>query len=242
MRKLSLLIVAQITASFFLALNAQSTFTGWLASFNTFKTGKKTSIHTDVQLRSTDEIKQVQTILIRPGLNVRLNKYLTITAGYAFVGNKRIVSNVSGFVTEHRIWEQLLVNHKLKTVLVTHRFRLEQRFIPKTIVVNNELEKDGSVYANRFRYFIRGMLPFRKEPVFKKGMFAALQNEVFLNFGDVSNVNNETFDQNRVYIALGYRLSPRFDLETGYLNQYINGKNKAFTNNHVVQLAGYLRL
>jgi hypothetical protein len=241
MKKLLLLLFLQITASVFF-VSAQTTFTGWLASFNTFKTGKKTSIHTDIQLRSTDDIKQVQTLLIRPGLNVHLNKYLTVTAGYAFITNKRVAGTASGFMPEHRIWEQLLINHKLKTVFLNHRFRLEQRFIAKSIVVNDELEKDGSAYANRFRYFIRSVVPFTKQPVFKKGLFAALQNEVFLNFGNKATVNNETFDQNRLYMAIGYRLNARFDLETGYLNQYVNGRNKSFTNNHVAQLAGYLRL
>jgi hypothetical protein len=242
MKKISLLFFLQMAALAFSGLSAQSTFNGWLASFNAFKTGKKTSIHTDIQLRSTDELKQVQSILIRPGLNVHLNKHVTVTAGYAFISNKRISGTASAFMPEHRIWEQLLITHKLKRVAISHRFRLEQRFISKSVVLNDELERDGSAYANRFRYFIRGLIPLTNEPVFKKGCFAALQNEVFMNFGNTSTVNNETFDQNRLYIAVGYRLNPRFDLETGYLNQYVNGRNKSFSNNHIVQIAGYLRL
>jgi len=242
MKKLLLLLLLQTTTSVFFSLNAQSTFTGWLSSVNTLKTGKKTSIHTDIQLRSTDEIKQVQILIIRPAFSVHLNKHLTVTAGYAFVRNKRFAGNISGFMPEHRIWEQLLITHKLKNIFVSYRFRLEQRFIAKSIVVDDILEKDGSVYANRFRYLMRSVLPFKTQPVFKKGLFAVLQDEVFLNFGNVATVNNETFDQNRLYIAIGYRLNARFDLETGYLNQYVNGSNKSFTNNHVAQLAGYLRL
>lgn len=242
MKKIFLFVLVQTSAALTLSLSAQTNFTGWLASFNTFKTGKKTSIHTDVQLRSTDEIKQVQTLLIRSGLNVHLNKHITLTAGYAFIHNKRIISNIAGFVPEHRIWEQLLINHKLKNIAVSHRFRAEQRFIGKAVVVNNDIGSDGSLYANRFRYFIRNVLPLKKEPVFKQGVFAALQNEVFLNFGDNSDVNNESFDQNRFYFAAGYRLNAAFDIEAGYMNQYINGRGKAFTNNHIIQLAGYLRL
>ncbi|MEI9913336.1 MAG: DUF2490 domain-containing protein [Bacteroidota bacterium] len=242
MKKLVLLFLVNILASFFFLLHAQSNFTGWLATFNTFKTGKKTSIHADVQLRSTGEIRQIQTFLIRSGLNVHLNKHLTVTAGYAFISNKRTINTVNGFAPEHRVWEQLLANHKLKNLFISHRFRLEQRFIAKSIVINNELESDGSLYANRFRYFIRNILPFKNEPAFKKGLFAALQNEVFLNIGNSSAVNNEVFDQNRLYLAIGYRLNAGFDLEGGYMNQYINGRNKAFTNNHILQLAWYMRL
>jgi hypothetical protein len=220
----------------------QSQFTGWLASFNTVRIGKKTSIHSDIQWRSTDEIKQTQTLLLRSGLNYHLNKKVILTAGYAFISNKRVVSNVAGFAPEHRIWEQLLYNHKLNKIFTSHRFRIEQRFIGKSIVLNNELKNDGSAYANRFRYFIRNILPLTNETSFHKGVFAALQNEVFVNFGNTSNVNGKFFDQNRLYLAMGYRLSTKADLEVGYMNQYINGKGTTFTNNHVLQLAAYLRL
>ena len=69
-----------------------------------------------------------------------------------------------------------------------------------------------------------------------------MQNEVFVNIGNTANVNGKFFDQNRLYLAMGYRLCTSFDLEAGYLNQYISGRNSAFTNNHVLQVAGYLRL
>jgi hypothetical protein len=241
MKKIFLLFFLQMSVSLNFCLHAQKTFSGWLASFNTIKVGKKTSIHADIQLRSTDEIKQVQTLLIRSGVNFHVSKKYTLTAGYAFISNKRIIGNVSGFAPEHRLWEQFLISHKWKRANITHRFRLEQRFVSKSIVTNNELHHDGSIYANRFRYFIRGVFPFKKEDVFKKGMFGALQNEVFLNFANTT-INTETFDQNRLYFALGYRVDAKFDLEAGYMNQYVNGSNNSFVNNHIIQLAGYMRL
>lgn len=242
MKKICPALLLFVSCSLPFKLFAQSQFSGWLASFNTFKTGKKTSIHADFQWRSSDELKHTQTLLLRPGLNFHITKKLTATAGYAFIHNRRVVSGISGYAPEHRIWEQLLYTHKLKSIFVNHRFRLEQRFISKSVLQNNELKNAGSVYANRFRYFIRNVLPFHQQKTFSKGLFAALQNEVFVNIGNTANVNGKFFDQNRLYLALGYRLHSSFDLETGYLNQYISGRNGAFTNNHVLQLAGYLRL
>jgi hypothetical protein len=221
---------------------AQSQFTGWIASFNTFKSGKQTSIHADVQWRSSDEFKHTQTFLLRSGLNIHLSKQLIVTGGYAFIHNRRVMGDVSGYAPEHRIWEQLLFNHKLKSIFVSHRFRLEQRFISQTTVQDNQLVIDGSVYANRLRYFLRNVIPFQQQKTFARGMFAALQNEVFVNVGNTNNVNGKFFDQNRFYLALGYRLRPSIDLETGYLNQYVSGRNGAFVNNHAWQVASYLRL
>jgi len=242
MKKVVVTLFVFILSSVFLYSNAQSQFSGWLASFNTIKINKKTSVHADVQLRSADEIKQIQTILLRTGLNYHVNKKLTLTAGYAYIKNKRIFTNITAFAPEHRIWEQLLYNHKLKNIFVAHRFRIEQRFIGKSGVINNHHNIDGYLYANRFRYFLRNVLPLKKQEGFKKGMFVALQDEVFLNFGNTANVNGKTFDQNRFYVAIGYRLSPKADLEIGYMNQYINGRGTQFTNNQVVQIASYLRL
>lgn len=242
MKTFPILLLLIIVNSIIFSAKAQSQYTGWTGIFNTFKTGKKTSIHTDLQLRSTDEIKQLQTFLIRSGLNIHLNKKIIVTAGYAFIYNKRIINTVSGYAPEHRIWEQVIYNHKLKSIFVTHRLRLEQRFLSKSIVENNALINDGTLYANRTRYFIRNLLPLKKEVAFMKGLFAAIQNEVFVNIGNTSNVNGAFFDQNRFYLALGYRLSAKADLEIGYMNQYVNGRGSQFINNHIIQLAGYLRL
>lgn len=230
-----------LSGALFSVGHAQAQFTGWLATFNTIKTSKRISIHNDIQVRSTDEIKQLQTFLFRTGVNYHLKKNIVITAGHAYIRNKKIVGDLSGFTPEHRIWEQLIVTHKLKTVLINHRFRIEQRFMGKTVVSGNPLS-DGHKFANRFRYFIRNILPFKKTNEFKKGMFAALQNEVFVNFGNNDAVNGKFFDQNRLYLATGYRFGSKADIEIGYLNQYVNGRDRQFTKNNVLQLATYLRL
>ena len=223
-------------------LHAQTQHTGWLASFNTFSSKGKTSIHFDTQLRSTDKLEHVQSFLLRTGFNVKLRSNLIATVGYAYIRNRRILGFVSGYSPEHRIWEQLLLNQHIGKVPLAHRLRLEQRFISKSLVNgNNELVNEGNTFANRLRYFARAVIPFTTTKPFTKGFFGALQNEVFVNIGDKSAVNGKTFDQNRAYLAIGYRVRSEFDLEAGYLNQYVEGRN-GFTNNHVVQLAGYLRL
>lgn len=229
---------------------AQAQFAGWIADFNTFKINTRLSLHSDFQLRSNDQLAHVQTLLLRAGLNYHVNKKLVLTGGYAYIHNRSILAGIRGYVPEHRIWEQLLFTHPLtvgsgihaKKGTLAHRLRLEQRFIPTPVVRNNELKKDGNVYANRLRYFIRDVTPLVPQSATGKAPFLALQNEVFVNIGDQSAVNGEFFDQNRAYIALGYRFHQQFDAEVGYMNQYINGRGKGFTNNHIVQIATYVRL
>ncbi len=221
---------------------SQSNFNGWYGAFNTFKLNTKFSVHLDVQVRSTNQLKHFNTYFFRPGLNYHFRKNMIAAVGYGYFESRRILGGVSGYGPEHRIWEQLIINHSAWFVPVQHRLRLEQRFIGNNQLVNGELINSGNRFANRIRYFNRNMIPFSGSKNFTKGMFGAIQNEVFINLGDKSVVNGKTFDQNRFYLATGYRFSPKFDIEAGYMNVYISGAGKAFSNNHIAQIATYLRL
>lgn len=227
-----------------MAVKAQSgQFSSWLASFNTISIPEtKLSIHLDAQARTTDEWRDFQTYIVRPGLNYHLRKNMIATIGYGWVHNQRTLQDVTAYLSEHRIWEQFIVTHNLDFIPVQHRFRVEQRFIGTPVINNSKLEKDGHELAHRFRYFLRGVIPFSGEKGFAKGTFAAVQNEVFVNIANTNVVNGKFFDQNRAYLAVGYRFSKKFDLEAGYLNQYISGRGTAFSSVHVLQLASYLRL
>jgi len=221
---------------------AQTRSGAWFATFHKYSLNDKLSIHFDGQLRSNDQVKQLQTLLLRTGLNIKTSAKTITTAGYAFINNRRVVGSVIGHAPEHRFWEQFIVNHPIGKASMQHRFRFEQRLLGQGKVQGNDYEIDGYKYANRFRYFFRSVLPFTKSSPFTKGAFGELQNEILLGFGNLSAVNGKTFDQNRFYVAVGYRFSKKFDAEIGYMNQYVEGRGNAFANNHIFQLASYVRL
>lgn len=234
-----------------LLMAAQSTqaqqvqYSGWLASINTIKLKGKWALHAELQLRSTNKIAQFQTVLPRVGLSYQVRRNHVATAGYAYIPNRYRAGALDGLVPEHRLWQQYIINQPLsKVVALQHRFRLEERWLPNVAAVGNALEKTGSRFATRFRYFNRAVIPLHKQSgAFSKGLFAAVQNEVFINTTHRSHVNSRWFDQNRLYVAVGYRLSKRADLETGYLNQYIKvAGSRPNTVNHVWQLVVYTRL
>ncbi len=207
--------------------------TGWLAFFHGDKFSEKWGMHTDFQLRSSDDIGYLSTLLLRPGVNYYINKNQTATVGYAYIGSfNRLDGAAKNSLAEHRIWQQYLLNTPLKSTVISHRFRLEQRFIER---------QSEDVFSQRLRYFIRGVIPFAKQTgAFTKGPFVALQNEVFVNIQNKEKINNAFFDQNRLYGALGFRLSKKADLEAGYLYQHVKGLSRN-TNNNVIQLALYTR-
>lgn len=249
-RNLTTLVLLLAAFNCLQAQTPQTQLSGWLADFNTVKINTRFSIHSDFQLRSTDQLQHVSSLLLRAGLNYHAGKKSVFTAGYAYIHYRRTVGQVTGYAPEHRIWEQFLLTHPLtigkgahaKKGTLAHRFRVEQRFLIKSQPDGQELKHDGNLYANRLRYFIRNVTPLVPWSAAGKAPFLALQNELFVNFGDKSAVNGKFFDQNRAYIALGYRFHKSFDAEMGYMNQYINGRGNNFVNNHIVQLATYVRL
>jgi hypothetical protein len=225
----------------------QSTFSGWGALFMSWKLDPRFSIVFDGQVRSNNEWKEVQSFIARPGLQYKINKNrnMFVTLGYGYIGNHRRISGVDGWGPEHRIWEQFILNQSFKpgghALSLQHRFRLEQRFISRSFLGVNELETRGYDFAQRLRYFARAIYPLKKSNAFTKGSFISLQNELFLNISNTNAVNGKFFDQNRAYGSIGYRFSPVFDLEIGYMNQYISGRTSN-TSNSIIQLAGYLRI
>jgi hypothetical protein len=242
MKKLFLLPVLFLAiACFFNAYSQTYQLSGWLASFNTIKTGKKTSVHFDAQLRSSDELEKVQTILLRPGLNYHIASNKIATLGYALIKNRIVLRNFDELVAEHRIWEQFIYTHKIKSVGITHRFRMEQRFIKKLTQEPTDFIYRDDIFAQRLRYFVRAIIPMTSRKPFTRGPFISVQNELFLNITNKSALNDHVFDQNRLMAGIGFRFVPQVDFELGFLQQKIKGKTSN-TVNQVCQIASYLRL
>lgn len=209
-------------------------FSGWGGWFHTQKFSKHWGTLFDAQFRSADQFGYLRNPLLRPAISYYFNKKKFVSAGYLFTGTRRKTEVENTFRIEQRIFEQFILMHKIGTGnTLQHRFRLEQRF------VNSQGNQD-KYFAQRFRYFARGVIPFKKDSVFTKGTFVGLQNEAFVNVQNRAKLNGQFFDQNRAYAAIGYRFNKMIDLETGYLNQYIN-QAEGYTINHVLQLALYTR-
>lgn len=234
MKKILVLTSFFILTCFQLSAQTQHQNSGWFLFLNSTKLNDKWGLHLDVQMRSADNWDYVRNTLFRPGVTYYLNKNNNITAGYLWVTTfNQPVGQPKYHLSEHRIWEQYIHTHKIKSVFATHRLRLEQRFIGRKGVED--------VFAQRFRYFVRLVQPLKKvEQTFAKGAFVALQNEIFFNVQNKELLNDSFFDQNRAYLALGYRFSKHVDAEIGYVNQLQKGATHNTINN-ALQLALYTR-
>lgn len=66
--------------------------------------------------------------------------------------------------------------------------------------------------------------------------YTTLQNEAFLNVQNKENLTGHIFDQNRLLVAEGYRVSQKLDMEIGYLNIF-SAKRIDFEDSNVLQLS-----
>ena len=204
---------------------------GWLFLSARQKLNSKWSVSADLQARSTDQFRQLTVVLLRPGLVYNITEKQSATLGYTYFGTWDHEADNTAYMPEHRIWEQYQIDNTWGKVKITNRFRLEQRFI----------QKEQDVFSQRFRYSIRNLIPLSSAKDFLKGPYLVAQNEIFFNVQNKNVINQKIFDQNRLYGAVGYRLSKQWDLEAGYMYRYqIEDENNRVS--HILQLALYADL
>jgi hypothetical protein len=199
----------------------------WLALINSTRLSHKFSTHLDVQIRTADDADYIRNLIFRPGITYHINKKNSLTAGYVYaeiLGDPEVVTATN--IIEHRPWEQYTLKYKINSTAITHRFRAEQRFLQR----NNQ-----NIFSQRLRYLARAVVPLKRDSVFKKGFYLSLQDEVFFHIQNKKKMNNKVFDQNRLSVSAGYRLSEKMDMDAGYLFNYIEGLHHN-TANHALLL------
>lgn len=229
--KYTFLLVALFTTALLPAQNDRVNDynnTNWLQIFATIPLHKKWSIHAEYQWRRTDGLKNWQQSLLRAGVNYKINEQVIVHAGYAEAetfpyGNYPIAGN--GTFPEHRLYEQLVLKQPLKKWLLTHRFRIEQRWLGR-VKAGTDRDIEEWVFLHRFRYQFRSQLAITQK------WYAAAADEIFIGAG--KNVGVNIFDQNRIFLLAGYRLNKHVSLEAGYFNQTLQ-QGRRISNNTIMQ-------
>lgn len=208
MKKGSILIIA-----LFIILNKVQAQSGWYTLFGNDKLRKGFDLHYEAQYRNHNTIGQLDQLLLRTGIGYSFNdKTQNFLIGYGFIHNKMAEYFEDGLTdserealmfNEHRIFQQYIMKHRVSRILITHRYRLEERFSRG----NNSL---------RFRYFISGHVPINNADFIQGTFYLGAYNELFMNFED------SYFDRNRTYFSLGYTVSKDLKVELGYLRQDIS--------------------
>lgn len=186
-----------------IVLGQSNTNEYWLFWTHTQKINDRFGLLLDAQTRSQQSLKQLNTLLLRSAIAYNFKDNSSFALGYAYKSDFE-QKKLTGY--EHRIFQQYLRDFKIKKVEVQIRGRLEQRFLTEV----------ATKFAVRARGFVSFQVPVLANEDFSSGLFAGIQNELFLNLLNKQNVNDHIFDQNRPYISLGYRFSKKIETAFDY--------------------------
>jgi hypothetical protein len=189
----------------------------WAAYFNQTRLSEKWGLWGDFHFRTTEHfVKEPSKGIIRLGLMYYFNDDLKFTNGYAFINHFPEEGHANVSMPEHRIWHQIQLHNKYGKVRTMQWVRLEERFRRK-IRNDNELA-DGYRFDERVRYNFFLNVPLSKKGIAPQTISALLNNEVMINLSK-NNVYN-VFEQNRLFVGLGYNFNSHANLQLGYMNVY----------------------
>ena len=218
----------------------------WLMYFGDQPVSRNYSLHLEGQYRREGLGQRWEQLLLRPGLDRSFGDHVktmiayTYLRDYPFEGGSLGDPTTTGPQPEHRILEELTLKHRLndgggnpkKAVKLSHRFRAEQRWSGTSTAHVGTTDWE---FEERARYRLTADIPFRWNTAAARPDYTSVYNELFVNFGP--HGGTDALDQNRTYGALGWDLSPDFQLEVGYLFQYQPLPNGTVgTGNHALQI------
>ena len=180
----------------------------WLIYIGSKDLGSKFNLHHEIQYRNYNAIGDLEQLLIRGGLGYDVGDRSNALVGYGFIRSENYINDTDKeVVNEHRIFQQFITKQNVGKLGLQHRYRFEQRFVEDN-------------FRLRFRYFLGLTIPISSFNEGNQALYLSIYDEVFLN--TVANV----FDRNRLYGALGYRLSASVRIEAGYMNQFLANGNR----------------
>jgi hypothetical protein len=168
------------------------------------------------RLGFNSEINTINRLIIRPSVGYQITPKLSMWQGYAWSPSWNEKGELRD---EHSIWEQLLYDTKWHRVDIRLRTRLEQRLIEHTA---------GQV-GNRVRQMVRLSHPLGHTKAYVVGY-----NELFVNLNGVHNGPRGGYEQNRMFVGLGYAFNKHVALEGGYLLNHVRHPGRHDHLNHVL--------
>jgi hypothetical protein len=201
---------------------------GWFSYAGDHDVKGRWGVHFDGQWRRSDVVTKWQQFQLRPGLNYRRNARQLFTLGYVYTRTYPYGEfPVLAAFPEHRIYEQALLRHPMRSVTLQQRIRMEQRWI------RYPTDAGAYTYQNRFRYLLKADFPLTRTAAGATQWYLPIYNEFVI--GIAPNYGARPWDQNRLFIGAGYSTGRAGNMEVGFLNQFLGQRNgRVFESNNTL--------
>lgn len=186
--------------------NGDDKFGSWALFFGTHRISDEFSIYTELELNDYLFFSDFNQFWAIAALNYHITDKAVGSFGYGYFINDPTFLDTSGDldIYENRFFEQFTLNDKIGNFRLQHRYRLEHRFLNGP---------NGTATRHRFRYRLQ-----LNHPLYR-GLFINVMDEIFIN------LQEPIFDQNRLFVGLGYHFSENISFQAGYLKLHFTGVN-----------------
>lgn len=184
----------------------------WFQYLMSAKLTDKSTLTALSQYRSFDLAYDTRLFLVSAYLDYEVANDVKPAAGFMFLVLDSYKSDNSKKERyEKRPFQQVTLGGNIGRTSVSHRFRVEERFIsnPNDFIV-------------RLRYLISLRIPFNRAGE-KEKFYGILKNELRMNV-----VKEDPFDSNRLTAGLGIKVGKNSAIEVAFINQLETGSTSNY--------------
>ena len=207
----------------------------WYGYYNSLKFNENWTLNSEIQERQFYNPTAQHQLVFRSNLERKLIENWNTSVGMTLFLQNPNNPNSESNLTVPELRPDIGFNSKQKLGFITinHRYKAEARFFHD---VENQKLVGGFRFSNiRFRYQLGLDFPLLKKEG-KEKIILKVKDEIMFNLGN--KIIKNTFDQNRIYLALHYKLNASYALELGYMNWFQQQKTGAdFYNRDILRLS-----
>lgn len=166
------------------------------------------------QYRSFDMLLDARLFVAAAYVDYSIDKKISVGGGGMFLLLESYDKNNNKKErSEKRIFQQATIADNIGRTLISHRFRIEERFL------NNPNE-----FIVRLRYLTSFRIPLNKATE-KQILYGIIKNEI-----RISAIKDKPFDSDRITIGTGFNLSKKSALEINLISQLAERKTSNYLN------------
>ena len=235
MKKLILVIILIIPGFLLAQKKVENQQLIWYGYYNNLKLNENWSLNSEIQERQFYNPTAQHQLVFRSNLERKVFADWKASVGMTLFFQNPNTPNSESNLTVPELRPDIGFNNKQKLSFVTisHRYKAEARFFHD--VENNRLV-GGYRFSNfRLRYQLGLDFPIWKKEGNEK-LLLKIKDEIMFNAGN--KIVKNIFDQNRIYLAVNYKLNNSYAVELGYMNWFQQQKSGTdFYNRDILRLS-----
>lgn len=210
--KFRLIIILMLGMIRFASAQSRDNYNMWFQYLMSARLTDKSTLTALSQYRSFDLAYDTRLFLVSAYVDYEIANEVKPAAGFMFLvldSYKPDQSKKERY--EKRPFQQVTLGGSIGRTSVSHRFRVEERFI-----------SNPDEFIVRLRYLISLRIPFNRAGE-KEKLYGILKNELRMNV-----VKEDPFDSNRLTAGFGMKVGKNAAIEVAFINQLETGSTSNY--------------